>query len=100
MHCLSFFKEKGCDILGIDPAENIVEGANKKGIRSIAKFFNLEPLTSIDPDQAVAQGAAIQAASPRVGGGGPLCGGRLAAAARARKATAGARRGERARPPR
>ena len=44
---LSFFKEKGCDILGIDPAENIVEGANKKGIRSIAKFFNLESAQEI-----------------------------------------------------
>ena len=44
---LSFFQKKGCEILGIDPAENIVEGANKRGIRSIAKFFNLESAQEI-----------------------------------------------------
>jgi len=37
---LSVFKEKGCEILGVDPAKNIVEKANAKGIRSIAKYFN------------------------------------------------------------
>jgi len=39
---LSVFKNKGCEILGIDPAKNIVEKANKRGIRSLAKFFNLK----------------------------------------------------------
>ena len=39
---LSVFKENGCEILGIDPAKNIVEIANKREIRTIARFFNLE----------------------------------------------------------
>lgn len=38
---LQYFKKLGVQTLGIDPAENIAEVANKKGIRTIAKFFNL-----------------------------------------------------------
>lgn len=39
---LSFFKKKGLDILGIDPAENIVKDANKRGIRTMCAFFSEE----------------------------------------------------------
>ncbi|MFH1833011.1 MAG: class I SAM-dependent methyltransferase [Candidatus Levyibacteriota bacterium] len=39
---LQFYKEKGMNVLGIDPAKNIAEIANKKGIKTIPEFFNLE----------------------------------------------------------
>ena len=44
---LSVFKENGSDVLGIDPARNIVEIANERGINSIAGFFNLESANTI-----------------------------------------------------
>jgi len=44
---LSVFKKNNCEILGVDPAKNIVRKANEKGIRSIAEFFNLEIAKSI-----------------------------------------------------
>ena len=37
---LQFFKELGIQTLGIDPAENIAEMANQKGIETIPEFFN------------------------------------------------------------
>jgi len=37
---LHYFEELGIKILGIDPAENIAEVANKKGIKTIPEFFN------------------------------------------------------------
>ena len=37
---LQYFKELGVQVLGIDPAENIAEVANKKGIKTIPDFFN------------------------------------------------------------
>ena len=39
---LQYFKNLGIQILGIDPAENIAEIANKKGIRTIPEFFNFD----------------------------------------------------------
>lgn len=37
---LQFFKEKNIKVLGVDPAKNIAEFANKKGIPTIPEFFN------------------------------------------------------------
>jgi 2-polyprenyl-3-methyl-5-hydroxy-6-metoxy-1,4-benzoquinol methylase len=37
---LGDYKKSGMDILGIDPAENIVRDANKRGIRTIAAYFS------------------------------------------------------------
>lgn len=37
---LNVFKNKGCEILGVDPAENIAKKANEKLINTIPKFFN------------------------------------------------------------
>jgi len=37
---LQYFKQLGIQTLGIDPAENIAEIANKKGIKTIPEFFN------------------------------------------------------------
>lgn len=44
---LSVFKDRGSNILGVDPADNIVDVANKKGIRTIAGFFDLENAQTI-----------------------------------------------------
>ncbi|MBI4125651.1 MAG: class I SAM-dependent methyltransferase [Deltaproteobacteria bacterium] len=38
---LSVFQKNGCEVLGIDPAENIVQIANGRGIRSLPEFFDL-----------------------------------------------------------
>jgi SAM-dependent methyltransferase len=39
---LSFFKEAGYQVLGIDPAIEIVEGANRRGIETLCEFFGLD----------------------------------------------------------
>jgi len=38
---LQFYEKRGIQVLGIDPAKNISKIANKKGIKTIPKFFNL-----------------------------------------------------------
>ena len=37
--CLRFFKEKGMDVVGVDPATEIAEKATKNGINTVADFF-------------------------------------------------------------
>lgn len=44
---LEGFKNKGCQVLGIDPAQNIVDKANKRGIRTICRFFNSNTANSL-----------------------------------------------------
>ena len=39
--CLKFFKNKKCQVLGIDPAEKPAQKAVKQGITTIIDFFNL-----------------------------------------------------------
>jgi len=39
---LSFFKENGYSVLGVDPAIQISKEANKKGIETINSFFNVK----------------------------------------------------------
>jgi len=39
---LQAFKDLGTGILGVDPAKNIAEAANKKGIPTIPEFFNYD----------------------------------------------------------
>lgn len=39
---LQFYKKKGIQVLGIDPAENIANVANERGIKTIPDFFNLK----------------------------------------------------------
>ena len=38
--CLSFFKKKGMNVLGVDPATEIANNASKKGIETIPDFFS------------------------------------------------------------
>jgi len=38
---LQFYKKKGIQVLGIDPAKNIAKVANEKGIPTLPDFFNL-----------------------------------------------------------
>jgi hypothetical protein len=40
--CLSFFKEKKINVVGIDPAKEIAEKASKNGIPTIADFFGYD----------------------------------------------------------
>ena len=47
---LSVFKNNGCEVLGVDPAKNIVEIAKSRGINAIAKFFNLETANYVNSE--------------------------------------------------
>jgi len=40
--CLSFFKEKGMTVVGIDPATEIAEKATESGINTVSDFFGHE----------------------------------------------------------
>jgi SAM-dependent methyltransferase len=40
--CLSFFKSSGMNVLGIDPATEVAQIANKNGIETVSDFFNYE----------------------------------------------------------
>lgn len=66
---LRFFKEQGIGILGVDPAKNIAEEANKKGIRTIPEFFNLkfaEKLSSEGTKADLVFGANVLAHVPEI----------------------------------
>lgn len=57
---LKCFKEKGCKVLGIDPAQNIAEIATNAGIETWPEFFNEEVATKVlskvgRPDVAIAR---------------------------------------------
>ena len=41
-YLLQYFKEKKVPVLGIEPAENVAEAAQKKGIPTIVKFFGVQ----------------------------------------------------------
>ncbi len=41
-YLLQFFKQKNIPLLGIEPAENIANSAEEKGIKTISKFFGKE----------------------------------------------------------
>lgn len=40
--CLTFFKNKGMRVLGVDPASDIASLANKKGIETLDNFFSFK----------------------------------------------------------
>jgi hypothetical protein len=45
--CLSFFKEKGMKVLGVDPATEIAHKASLNGIETVADFFGLSLSTNL-----------------------------------------------------
>lgn len=52
--CLGFFKNKGMNVLGVDPATEIAKIASSKGINTIADFFSLELSKEIIEDYGYA----------------------------------------------
>ena len=50
---LQYFKELGIKILGIDPARNIAEVANKRGIKTIPEFFNYNFAKKLKEEQGI-----------------------------------------------
>ena len=50
---LQYFKKLGIQVLGIDPAENIAEAANKKGIKTIPEFFNYAFAKKLKEEQGI-----------------------------------------------
>jgi len=51
---LRFFKDRGIKVLGVDPAENIAKFANKSGIETLPKMFDLETADEIRKDYGAA----------------------------------------------
>ena len=51
---LKKFKERGCDVLGVEPAENICEVAVKSGIPTRSEFFNAADAAKIKSDWGTA----------------------------------------------
>ena len=41
-YLLQFFVGKGFEVLGIDPAENVAKAAEKRGVRTLTRFFDLD----------------------------------------------------------
>lgn len=50
---LRCFKNRGIQILGIDPAKNIAKVANEKGIKTLPKFFNFEFTKKLKKEQGI-----------------------------------------------
>lgn len=50
---LQYFKELGIPVLGVDPAENIAKVANKKGVKTIAEFFNYNFAKKLKKEQNI-----------------------------------------------
>jgi SAM-dependent methyltransferase len=50
---LQFFKDLGIKILGIDPAKNIAEVANKKGLPTMPEFFNYEFAKTLKENKSI-----------------------------------------------
>ena len=46
-YLLKFFQEKGVPVLGIEPAENVAQVANEKGITTMDVFFGTESVNEI-----------------------------------------------------
>src|SRR5258708_32304739 len=38
-YLLQYFRAKGIPVIGVEPAQNVAQAAEEKGIRTIAKFF-------------------------------------------------------------
>ena len=53
--CLSFFKDAGMTVLGVDPATNIANKATKSGIETVADFFSLQLAQQLKRDYGTAK---------------------------------------------
>ena len=53
--CLSFFKEQGMNVVGVDPATEIAEKATKSGINTVADFFGYELALELRKEYGAAQ---------------------------------------------
>jgi 2-polyprenyl-3-methyl-5-hydroxy-6-metoxy-1,4-benzoquinol methylase len=49
-YLLQYFDERGIPVLGIEPAANVAEVAEQKGIPTLVKFFGIETAQSLVPD--------------------------------------------------
>ena len=56
---LGHFQRRGLEVLGIEPAANIAELANKRGIRTLSRFFS--PSTAADVRQVHGEAKAVLA---------------------------------------
>ena len=66
---LQFYKEKGVQVLGIDPAKNIAKIANKKGIKTLPEFFSLslaKKLVDKNKKADIFYGANVSAHVPQI----------------------------------
>lgn len=66
---LQFYKEKGIQVLGIDPAKNIAKIANEKGIKTLPEFFSLNLAMELVNEGVKADlfyGANVSAHVPRI----------------------------------
>lgn len=46
-YLLQFFKQKGIPVLGIEPAANVAQAAERAGIRTLVRFFGTEVATEL-----------------------------------------------------
>lgn len=67
---LQYFKERGIKVLGVDPAKNIAEIANKKGIETIPEFFTYDFAEKLKKEKNIQAdvifGANVLAHVPRI----------------------------------
>jgi 2-polyprenyl-3-methyl-5-hydroxy-6-metoxy-1,4-benzoquinol methylase len=47
-YLLQYFRAKSVPVLGIEPAQNVVKAAEKKGIRTLAKFFGTQTARELE----------------------------------------------------
>ena len=53
-YLLQFFVERGIEVLGIDPAENVAKAAEARGVRTLTRFFGQELAGELARDEMMA----------------------------------------------
>jgi 2-polyprenyl-3-methyl-5-hydroxy-6-metoxy-1,4-benzoquinol methylase len=49
-YLLQYFQAKGVPVLGVEPAQNVAQAAEKKGIRTLVKFFSVDTARELRAD--------------------------------------------------
>ena len=49
-YLLQYFQAKGIPVLGVEPAQNVAQAAEEKGIRTVAKFFGVRTARELQAD--------------------------------------------------